>query len=198
MRCRFTTALVAALFAAVFSEVAYAGAITYTATTTGSGSLGGTNFSNALITITGTGDTSDVQEGSSSKIFLVPISASVTVAGIGSGTFTDEMRAVVNQSVLVAGISNLTKNRFVLGPNNPAFSAYDLKSSIGPLSGSSAFNSGFAFPTTAGNFIITSSSTASFTPSTVSIVPEPSSFALLGIGGLGLAVGAYRRRRVAV
>jgi hypothetical protein len=28
-------------------------------------------------------------------------------------------------------------------------------------------------------------------------VPEPSSFALLGLGGLGLAVGAYRRRRAA-
>ena len=28
-------------------------------------------------------------------------------------------------------------------------------------------------------------------------VPEPSTFALLGLGGLGLAVGAYRRRRAA-
>ena len=26
-------------------------------------------------------------------------------------------------------------------------------------------------------------------------VPEPSSFALLGLGGIGLAIGAYRRRR---
>jgi hypothetical protein len=29
-------------------------------------------------------------------------------------------------------------------------------------------------------------------------VPEPSSFALLGLGGIGLAFGAYRRRRAAV
>lgn len=34
--------------------------------------------------------------------------------------------------------------------------------------------------------------------STSSAVPEPSSFALLGLGGLGLAIGAYRRHRVAV
>jgi hypothetical protein len=27
-------------------------------------------------------------------------------------------------------------------------------------------------------------------------VPEPSSFALLGLGGIGLAIGAYRRRRI--
>ncbi len=29
-------------------------------------------------------------------------------------------------------------------------------------------------------------------------VPEPSSFALLGLGGIGLAIGAYHRRRIAV
>ena len=29
-------------------------------------------------------------------------------------------------------------------------------------------------------------------------VPEPSSFALLGLGGIGLALGAYRRRRAGV
>ena len=30
-----------------------------------------------------------------------------------------------------------------------------------------------------------------------STVPEPSSFALMGLGGIGLAIGAYRRKRVA-
>jgi hypothetical protein len=32
---------------------------------------------------------------------------------------------------------------------------------------------------------------------TQTVVPEPSSFALLGLGGLGLSFGAYRRRRAA-
>ena len=32
----------------------------------------------------------------------------------------------------------------------------------------------------------------------LSAVPEPSSFALLGLGGIGTAIAAYRRRRIAV
>jgi|GEM_PF-4416948 hypothetical protein len=33
-------------------------------------------------------------------------------------------------------------------------------------------------------------------PPALTPVPEPSSFALLGLGGMGLAIGAYRRRRI--
>jgi PEP-CTERM motif len=37
-----------------------------------------------------------------------------------------------------------------------------------------------------------------FTIDQTSIVPEPSSIALMGLGGIGLAIGAYRRRRASV
>ena len=39
--------------------------------------------------------------------------------------------------------------------------------------------------------------TGSSSLSATSSVPEPSSFALLGLGGIGLAIGAYRRRTAA-
>ncbi len=35
------------------------------------------------------------------------------------------------------------------------------------------------------------------TPSSAA-VPEPSSFALMGLGGMGMAIGAYRRRKISV
>ena len=65
----------------------------------------------------------------------------------------------------------------------------------GTFAGSGVNGVSFGGSATAGGDVkITYTYTASPPPA----VPEPSTFALLGLGSLGLAVGAYRRRSVAV
>jgi hypothetical protein len=82
----------------------------------------------------------------------------------------------------------------VIGNHNGAFASYDLKSSIGPLSGTAVINPGDSFATTSGALVIDSVDGASF-QATVGAVPEPSSLALCGLGAVTLA--GYARRRSA-
>ena len=85
----------------------------------------------------------------------------------------------------------------VLQTINAAFVSYDLTTAIGPLSGSSSINSGEAFRTTAGDFILFSIGDSTFTATTnAAAAPEPSTLCLAGLGALGLfgsLVAAGRR-----
>src|ERR1700680_3672561 len=83
------------IFGAVIGTVALASPITYTMTATASGSVGGTAFSNAAITVTSGADTNNVFiAGGTSPDFIyeiIPPSSSISIAGFGSATFTDPM-----------------------------------------------------------------------------------------------------------
>src|SRR6478672_11351758 len=61
--------------------------ISYSETAPISGSLGGVSFSDSLLTLTASGDTTNITSAGGVFMILLPISFSV--AGIGSGTFTD-------------------------------------------------------------------------------------------------------------
>ena len=61
-----------------------------------SGTLGGSSFTNALITITGFGDTSN-----GSGLSLIP--ESVTVSGVGTATFTGPVSSAVSQTGRIGG-----------------------------------------------------------------------------------------------
>jgi len=167
-----------------FCVVGSAGPITYVEQGSESGSLGGVSFTNALVTITVTGDTGMVLTPIGSPGLFEDLgTATVSVAGIGTATFTDQMEAFDSQTVDWAGISDHSHSDLItLVTVNPLFASYTLATGIGPVSGSTMINSAQSFPTTAGSLIlnsVTGNSTFSAT------VPEPGSFVSLAIG-LGL------------
>ena len=80
-----------ALNLVAFAAPAEAALITYQISGTGSGSIGGTSFSNASVTFTATGDTADVQSLFGGLFYANPLDTlTVTIAGIiGTATLTE-------------------------------------------------------------------------------------------------------------
>jgi hypothetical protein len=177
----------------VFTRVADAGLITYTETATASGKLGSDSFSSALITFSGTGDTSGITQPIGGLYVLDLQSLNVSVAGVGSATLTDLI--VVQDDAIFPGQDNAGFFDATLGPGpgqaalvlstlNSVFATYKLATPIGPVDGAVDFVSG-AYKTTAGLLVLDSVAAGSTQFSAASAVPEPSS---LGMLGLGLAV----------
>jgi len=172
-----------AILPALLTASAMAEPISFVETVTGSGSLGSNNFTDALITLTFNGNTSNV---SGPTIYSLPGFLAVSVAGIpGSGVFSDSLIAVDNQIISRGGFSDQTLGVGILLMDAGAFASYDLKSAIGPISGA-AFQPPLSAPfnTTAGTFTITSlTSNPTFTATT----PEPVGIIPLAVSLLSLA-----------
>lgn len=177
------------IFAAA-TLAAHADTITYTESAIGSGSLGKNDFTNALVTITATGNTGNVVDNGGIFVIILPVE--LTVQGLGSTMFTDIIQFVSNNSFGDAGVGDNTNNRGVLFTSNSVFDTYNLQTGIGPISGAPGFNSGGSFGTADGTLITTSFGTSTFEAVTSS-VPEPSTIAMFGTGLLGLA-GMARRK----
>src|ERR1700719_2611552 len=149
----------------------FAAPITYTEEATASGSLGGGAVNNADVLFSMTGDTTNVVTTTASPGEIIDNNSgtvTVSVAGGMPATFTDGGSVFYNHGVgafaPAIGFSNDVAF-FYISLVSPI--QYDLRTSIGPLSGLAHIFPGVFLDTTAGSFILTSvSSNATFTAST--------------------------------
>jgi hypothetical protein len=181
----------------ILSLTAHASPITITETLTASGFLG-SSFSNQTVTLTGIGDTSNVTLFVPGIYILNLSSATVQVGAGPVATFTGGIYAFDNQSSSATGLTQVVPplGDIVDTVGVPGFATYALNSSI-TGTGSTTIDPLDLFPTSAGNFDLTSfGSNTTFTATvSPSATPEPSSLALLATGILGIAETARRKNR---
>jgi PEP-CTERM motif len=185
--------------------------ITYTEEATASGSLNGVTFTNADVVLRMTGDTANVGISPGFNLGTVTVSVGgglpaifVNSAGVFSTAlvppFPGQVAGVTFFEIrfhpCVSPGATCSDGDPILGTSSQAFAAYDLKTPIGPISGATSFFSGgFSFPTTDGDFILTSAGATSTFTARIVTTPEPGSLALLGAAIAGWALS--RRRRTA-
>ncbi len=173
---------------ALFGSIIQAAPITYTLTSTASGTLGASTFTNASVTVTLSGDTSGITAGtgSFSGALINTGTATVTIGGLGTATFTDPIVMVSTYNAVLTALDGMNAvivldNVFgsgILLQVGPVFSGYGL-GLMAPVTGTGGVGSGShmvpTFPTTAGNLtwavgqaLGTSTFTASATATTTS------------------------------
>ncbi|CAN5609689.1 hypothetical protein BH10ACI4_BH10ACI4_28480 [soil metagenome] len=195
----------------VTSAIASASTMNYTESFTASGKVGSTSFKNSAVSITLTADPNGVSNDGYGDYTVDTSQVTISIGGTTYVLLSAGLDAEVINTIYptdgVAGIAlfqdipNGATDLFEIGTSSSALKAYDLRSAIGPITGTrdGYVNIGSSFNTTSGTKISFSSTTGSttFTASpVVAAVPEPGSLSLLSIGSLGLVrlLRRYRHR----
>ena len=190
---KFTPCVLAAIISVICAANAKASPITYTESSTVSGTLNSVSFTNELLTLTGTGDTASVTNPISG-LFSNPVGTVSFTLGAVSGTFTDAFDVSSCSACGVPGLAGF----FDLGVNDllntlsAAFATYALSIPIGPVTGSSFINAGLSFPTSVGALVINSAGDATFT---AVVTPLPTALPLFASGLVGLLLLGWRRKK---
>jgi hypothetical protein len=192
LRLAFAAALAAAVIGVGQAQAAV---IVFTETTTASGSLNGVTFTNALVTMSGSADTSAITQPFAGIYVLANIPVSVTVQGLGTAHFSDDIQAVSNQNNKGVGFGDVTLATGLLFTGQIDNAGYDLSTPFGPVTGLGALGfPGTTYATDQGGFRFSATPSSSTFQATLAAVPEPSTWLLI-TGGLGAAGAVLRRRR---
>jgi PEP-CTERM motif-containing protein len=194
---------VGAVALGLLTAASFAGAapITITESVIASGSLGSDSFANALVTLSATGDTSNVLEFALGLNALVNLPLSISVAGLGTATLTDgggvaacsNLPNCFTSGSIGAGFGDPSVNHDILDIKGSAFDSYLLATSLGPVTGPSLIDPAFQFATNLGEFELDSAGTELSCPTglcvysneatfAASVSPEPATMTLLGLG----------------
>ena len=153
-------------------------------------------FTNALVTISFMGDTTNVTNPSAGIFDNFPGVATLNIAGIsGAATFTDKIGAFSNQNINAAGISDFTLDALIVDTTSVRFRNYGLTTEIGPQSGRASSNDNVGFATDKGDFVFTSIGRMSTFTAALTPVPEPVSYGFVGAGVILLGIYRYQRRK---
>ena len=196
---RYACGLITAV-AALTAGRADAAPVVFTFTGTGTGTLGNQGFRDTDFNISVLGDTSSQLEVNPGVFMINATSASVSIDGIGLADFTTATRVFNNENNEVAGFSRAGVGGVdILDLRNSLFANYDLTTDFDPVAGVLTYLNTFNLTTTLGNFDLSAASNLTFQAEVedAPAVPEPTTLALMGLGGLGLVGGALRKRRQA-
>jgi hypothetical protein len=178
---------------------AFATTITYTVSTSASGTLNGSSFSDNTITFTQVSDTTLVGTCFGGTDLCPPESTSntVTIQGIGTFTINDSSVFFDNPSG-IAGVD--INDSDALTEDDAAFNTYNMVTAIGPIFDTTE-SSGFSGISTSGGILTFSGNSIDTTFTAVlgsSSVPEPGSLGLMLAGAMIAGLKIVRKNRLGI
>ena len=176
-----------------------AATLVFTESATATGYLDGQDFTDALVTFSGSADTDNVFSAGNGVYTLALSNLTVSVDGLGTDTFSDQIELVANQGLPGVGLGDTNSDQAVLFDTAP-IANYDLSTSFAPATGAALLNPGSLFNTSTlgGTLELTRASAVTY-QSVLGLgaqTPEPATWImmLLGMAGLGGALRGRRRR----